>query len=137
MSKSVNIIEVLEKAHQSKARMSKKAKLSIIDHYARALVVKKELDDFIKVNRQLVIDMAFSENANLLHGTDYSIHVTQRLGAKIDNKLVRDILGDLEYHKCKVPMQSTMVQAMPIKDNVSSNNKKRTVEEITDFRISA
>ena len=111
MSKSVNIIEVLEKAHQSKARMSKKAKLSIIDHYARALVVKKELDDFIKVNRQLVIDMAFSENANLLHGTDYSIHVTQRLGAKIDNKLVREKLGDLEYHKCKVPMQSTMVQA--------------------------
>jgi len=137
MSKSVNIIEVLEKAHQSKARMSKKAKLSIIDHYARALVVKKELDDFIKVNRQLVIDMAFSENANLLHGTDYSIHVTQRLGAKIDNKLVREKLGDLEYHKCKVPTQNTMVQAMPIKESVSSNNKKRTVEEITDFRLSA
>ena len=68
MSKAVNILEVLEKAHQSKASVSKRNKQAIIDAYGRALTMQKVLADFIKVNRQLMIDLAFGENANLLHG---------------------------------------------------------------------
>ena len=41
-----------------------------------------------------MIDLAFGENANLLHGKDYSLHVTQKLGAKIDNTLVKENLGN-------------------------------------------
>ena len=77
MSKSVNILEVLEKAHQSPASLGKKAKQQIIDTYGRALNLQKVISDFIKVNRNLVLDMSVSENANLLHGKDYSIHVSQ------------------------------------------------------------
>ena len=54
MSKAVNILEVLEKAHQSSASVSKKNKQAIIDAYGRALTMKKVLDDFIKVNRNLI-----------------------------------------------------------------------------------
>ena len=84
MSKSVNILEVLEKEHQSVASVSKKNKQAIIDAYGRALTMKKVLDDFIKVNRNLIIDMGIGENANLLHGKDYSLHVSQKLSAKVD-----------------------------------------------------
>ena len=83
MSKAVNILEVLEKAHQSSASVSKKNKQAIIDAYGRALTMKKVLDDFIKVNRNLIIDMGVSENANLLHGKDYSIHVSQNLALRL------------------------------------------------------
>jgi hypothetical protein len=68
MSKAVNIIEVLEKAQQSPASVSKRNKQAIVDAYGRALTMQKVLADFIKVNRQLMIDLSMSENANLLHG---------------------------------------------------------------------
>ena len=61
MSKAVNILEVLEKAHQSSASVSKRNKQAIIDAYGRALTMKKVLDDFIKVNRNLIIDMGIGE----------------------------------------------------------------------------
>ena len=67
MSKAVNIIEVLEKAQQSPASVSRRNKQAIVDAYGRALTMQKVLADFIKVNRQLMIDLSMSENANLLH----------------------------------------------------------------------
>ena len=67
MSKAVNILEVLEKAHQSSASVSKRNKQAIIDAYGRALTMKKVLDDFIKVNRNLITDMG-----TILHGKDYT-----------------------------------------------------------------
>ena len=137
MSKSVNILEVLEKAHQSPASLSKKAKLQIIDTYGRALNLQKVISDFIKVNRNLVLDMSVSENANLLHGKDYSIHVSQKLSAKIDTQLVKEKLGELEYHKCKVPTQYKQIQALPKEEATVRRNKKSTIEEVADFRISA
>ena len=88
MTKAVNILEVLEKAHQGR-NMSKKAKMQIADAYGRALVMQKIIADFIKVNRELLIDMGISENANLLHGKDYSLHISQNIGAKIDTALVK------------------------------------------------
>ena len=137
MSKAVNILEVLEKAHQSSASVSKRNKQAIIDAYGRALTMQKVLADFIKVNRQLMIDLAFGENANLLHGKDYSLHVTQKLGAKIDNTLVKEKLGELEYHKCKVPTEYKTIQAMPLSETTVSRNKKATIDEVADFRITA
>ena len=136
MSKSVNILEVLEKAHQSKSRMSKKSKQQIIDSYGRALNMKKVIDDFIKVNRNLVLDMGISENANLLHGKDYTLHVSQKLSAKIDTKLVKEKLGELEYHKCKVPTQYKQIQAMPIETGRVEIDKGRySVKEVADFEL--
>ena len=137
MSKAVNILEVLEKAHQSKASVSKRNKQAIIDAYGRALTMQKVLADFIKVNRQLMIDLAFGENANLLHGKDYSLHVQQKLGAKIDSTLVKEKLGELEYHKCKVPTEYKTIQAMPLSETTVSRNKKATIDEVADFKISA
>ena len=137
MSKSVNILEVLEKAHQSIASVSKKNKQAIIDSYGRALTMKKVIDDFIKVNRNLIIDMGIGENANLLHGKDYSLHVSQKLSVKVDSNLVKEKLGELEYHKCKVPTQHYTVQAMPNEEATVRKNKKATVEEVADFRITA
>jgi hypothetical protein len=137
MSKSVNILEVLEKAHQSPASLSKKAKLQIIDTYGRALNLQKVISDFIKVNRNLVLDMSVSENANLLHGKDYSIHVSQKLSAKIDTQLVKEKLGELEYHKCKVPTQYKQIQAMPINEGQVKKDKKHTIDEVADFRLTA
>ena len=137
MSKAVNILEVLEKAHESKASLSKRNKQAIIDAYGRALTMQKVLADFIKVNRQLMIDLAFGENANLLHGKDYPLHVQQKLGAKIDSTLVKEKLGELEYHKCKVPTEYKTIQAMPLSETTVSRNKKATIDEVADFRISA
>ena len=137
MSKAVNILEVLEKAHESKASVSKRNKQAIVDAYGRALNMQKVLDDFIKVNRNLIIDFAISENANLLHGKDYSIHVSDKIGARIDNQLVKEKLGELEYHKCKVPTQYKQIQALPIEEATVRRNKKATIEEVADFRISA
>ena len=137
MSKTVNILQVLEKAHQSKARMSKRAKQQIIDSYGRALTLKKVIDDFIKDNRELVLDMGISENANLLHGKDYSLHVSQKLSAKIDTKLVKEKLGELAYHQCKVPTQYKQIQAMAINEGQVNKDKKHTVEEVSDFRLIA
>jgi|TARA_R110002020_G_scaffold54368_1_gene151636 hypothetical protein len=135
MSNSVNILEVLKKAHQSQASMSKKAKKQIIDTYGRALTLKKVIDDFVKVNRNLVLDMSVSENANLLHGKDYTIHVSQKLSAKIDTKLVKEKLGELEYHKCKVPTQYKQIQAHAINEGQIKKDKKHTVDEVADFRL--
>ena len=137
MSKAVNILEVLEKAHQSSASVIKRNKQAIIDAYGRALTMQKVLADFIKVNRQLMIDLAFGENANLLHGRDYSLHVSQKLGAKIDNKLVKEKLGEIAYHQCKVPTEYKQIQAMPLSESTVSRNKKSTIDEVADFRISA
>ena len=137
MSKAVNILEVLEKAHQSPASVSKMNKRAIIYAYGRALTMKKVLDDFIKVNRNLIIEMGVSENANLLHGKDYSIHVTQKLSVKIDTNIVKEKLGELEYHKCKVPTQYKQIQALPKEEATVRRNKKATVEEVADFRITA
>ena len=95
MSKAVNILEVLEKAHQSKASVSKRNKQAIVDAYGRALNMQKVLSDFLKVNKDLIIDLAISENANLLHGKDYSIHVSQKLSVKVDTNLVNEKLGQL------------------------------------------
>lgn len=137
MSKAVNILEVLEKAHQSSASVSKRNKQAIIDAYGRALTMKKVLDDFIKVNRNLIIDMGIGENANLLHGKDYSLHVTQKLSVKVDTKLVKEALGELEYHKCKVPTQYKQIQAMPNEEATVRRNRKATIEEVADFKITA
>ena len=137
MSKAVNILEVLEKAQQSPASVSKRNKQAIIDAYGRALTMQKVLADFIKVNRQLMIDLSMSENANLLHGRDYSLHVSQKLGAKIDNKLVKEKLGEIAYHQCKVPTEYKQIQALPIEEATVRKNKKATIEEVADFRITA
>ena len=137
MSKAVNILEVLEKAHQSYASVTGRNKKAIIDAYGRALTMKKVLDDFIKVNRNLIIEMGVSENANLLHGKDYSIHVTQKLSVKVDTNLVKEKLGELEYHKCKVPTQYKQIQALPKEEATIKRNKKSTIEEVADFRITA
>ena len=137
MSKAVNILEVLEKAHQSSASVSKRNKQAIIDAYGRALTMKKVLDDFIKVNRNLIIDMGIGENANLLHGKDYSLHVSQKLSVKVDTSLVKEKLGELEYHKCKVPTQYKQIQALPRTESTVKRNRKATIEEVADFNITA
>ena len=130
MSKAVNILEVLEKAHQSPASVSKMNKRAIIDAYGRALTMKKVLDDFIKVNRNLITDMG-----TILHGKDYTIHVSEKLSAKVDTNLVKEKLGEIEYHKCKVPTQYKTIQALPRTESTVSRNKKATIEEVADFRI--
>ena len=137
MSKAVNILEVLEKAHESKASVSKRNKQAIVDAYGRALNMQKVLDDFIKVNRNLIIEMGIGENANLLHGKDYSIHVTQKLSVKIDTNIVKEKLGELEYHKCKVPTQYKTIQALPNEESTVKRNRKATIEEVADFKITA
>ena len=135
MTKAVNILEVLEKAHQGK-NMSKKAKMQIADAYGRALIMQKIIADFLKVNRQLLIDMGISENANLLHGKDYSLHISQKIGAKIDTALVKEKLGELEYQRCKVPTQYKTIQAMAINQaNVGVEANNMSVVNITDFKL--
>ena len=61
----------------------------------------------------------------------------KNLGAKIDNTLVKEKLGELEYHKCKVPTEYKTIQAMPLSETTVSRNKKATIDEVADFRISA
>ena len=134
MSKAVNILEVLAKDHMGK-NMSKKAMQQVIDTYGRALTLKKVIDDFIKVNRNLVIDMGVSQNANLLHGRDYTLHVSQKLSVKIDSKLVKEKLGELEYHKCKVPTQYKTIQAMALNEGQVAKDSKSTVETVADFQL--
>ena len=135
MTKAVNILNVLEKAHQGK-NMSKKAKMQIADAYGRALIMQKIIADFLKVNRQLLIDMGISENANLLHGKEYSLHISQKIGAKIDTALVKEKLGELEYHKCKVPTQYKTIQAMAIDDSrVAIDSGRYSTRELSDFQL--
>ena len=134
MTKAVNILEVLEKAHQGK-NMSKKAKQQVIDAYGRALIMQKIIADFVKVNRELVIDMGVGENANLLHGKDYTLHVSQKVGAKIDTALVKEKLGELEYQRCKVPTQYKTIQAMPINDNQVMVDSSSSIQTISDFKL--
>ena len=137
MSKAVNILEVLEKAHESKASVSKRNKQAIVDAYGRALNMQKVLSDFLKVNRDLIVDFAISENANLLHGKDYSIHVSDKIGARIDNELVKAKLGEFEYHKCKVPTQYKTIQAVANEQSTLRKNRKATIDEVADFKITA
>ena len=137
MSKAVNILEVLEKAHQSNASVSKRNKQAIVDAYGRALNMQKVLSDFLKVNRDLIVDFAVSENANLLHGKDYSIHVSDKIGARIDNELVKAKLGEFEYHKCKVPTQYKTIQAVANEQSTLRKNRKATIDEVADFKITA
>ena len=126
MSKAVNIIEVLEKAQQSPASVSKRNKQAIIDAYGRALTMQKVLADFIKVNRQLMIDLSMSENANLLHGKDYSLHVyTKTWVLRLTRNLVKEKLGEIAYHQCKVPTQYKQIQAMPLSESNSINETKK------------
>ena len=135
MTKAVNILNVLEKAHMGK-NMSKKAKMQIADAYGRALIMQKIIADFLKVNRQLLIDMGISENANLLHGKDYSLHISQKIGAKIDTALVKEKLGELEYHKCKVPTQYKTIQAMAIDDSrVAIDSGRYSTRDLSDFQL--
>ena len=135
MTKAVNILNVLEKAHQGK-NMSKKAKMQIADAYGRALIMQKIIADFLKVNRQLLIDMGISENANLLHGKEYSLHISQKIGAKIDTALVKEKLGVLEYLKCKVPTQYKTIQAMAIDDKrVAIDSGRYSTRELSDFQL--
>jgi hypothetical protein len=134
MTKAVNILEVLEKAHEGR-NMSKKAKQQVIDAYGRALIMAKIIADFIKVNRELVIDMGVDENANLLHGRDYTLHVSQKIGAKIDTALVKEKLGELEYQRCKVPTQYKTIQAMPINDNQVMVDSSSSIQTISDFQL--
>jgi actin-related protein len=98
--------------------------------------MSKIIADFIKVNRELLIDMGISENANLLHGKDYSLHISQKIGAKIDTALVKEKLGELEYQRCKVPTQYKTIQAMAINQaNVGVEANSMSVVNITDFKL--
>jgi|TARA_R110001583_G_scaffold110121_5_gene259066 hypothetical protein len=134
MSKS--ILEVVEKAHSSKNQMSKKTKMQIVDAYGRALTMKKVIEDFIKVNRSLMIELGENENVNLIHGKDYTIQIAQKVSAKLDNALIKEKLGDLEYHKCKVPSLYKTIQAMPLSDKVVAKQRKdMSVDSIVDFKI--
>ena len=134
MSKS--ILEVVEKAHSSKNQMSKKTKMQIVDAYGRALTMKKVLEDFIKVNRSLMIELGENENVNLIHGKDYTIQIAQKVSAKLDNALIKEKLGDLEYHKCRVPSLYKTIQAMPLSDKVVAKQRKdMSVDSIVDFKI--
>ena len=132
MSKAVNILEVLEKAHQSPDKISERNKKAIIDAYGRALTMKKVLDDFIKVNRNLITDMGI-----IHHGKDYTIHVSEKLSVKVDSNLVKEKLGEVEYHKCKVPTQYKTIQALPNEESTVKRNRKATIEEVADFKITA
>ena len=135
MSKAISILEVLEKAHAGKSMSAKRRKL-IADSYGRALVMRKILDDFIKVNRQLLIDMGIEQNANLLHGDNYTLNVTQKHSVKLDNKLIKEALGELEYHKCKVPTQYWNIQAMPItQEKVSKEKENMSIGTVVDFKL--
>ena len=134
MSKS--ILEVVEQAHSSKNQMSKKTKMQIVDAYGRALTMKKVIEDFIKVNRSLMIELGENENVNLLHGKDYTIQIAQKVSAKLDNALIKEKLGDLEYHKCKVPSLYKTIQAMRLSDKVVARQRKDlSVDSIVDFKI--
>ena len=134
MSKS--ILEVVEKAHSSKNQMSKKTKMQIVDAYGRALTMKKVIEDFIKVNRSLMIDLGESENVNLIHGKDYSIQIAQKVSAKLDHGLLKQALGEVEFHKCKVPSLYKTIQAMPLSDKVVAKQRKdMSVDSIVDFKI--
>ena len=134
MSKS--ILEVVEQAHSSKNQMSKKTKMQIVDAYGRALTMKKVLEDFIKVNRSLMIELGESENVNLIHGKDYTIQIAQKVSARLDNALVKEILGEVDYHKCKVPSLYKTIQAMPLSDKVVARQRKdMSVDSIVDFKI--
>ena len=57
MSKS--ILEVVEQAHSSKNQMSKRTKMQIVDAYGRASLMKKILEDFLKVN--IVVGQSYGE----------------------------------------------------------------------------
>ena len=58
MSKPVNILEVLSKAYQG-GKISTRDQKAIVDAYGRALTMKKILEDFIKVNRNLLIELEY------------------------------------------------------------------------------
>tara|TARA_R100001440_G_scaffold28301_1_gene45907 strand:+ start:186 stop:416 length:231 start_codon:yes stop_codon:yes gene_type:complete len=73
----------------------------------------------------------------ILHGKDYTIHVSEKLSVKVDSSLVKEKLGEVEYHKCKVPTQYKTIQALPNEESTVKRNRKATIEEVADFRITA
>ena len=134
MTKS--ILEVVEQAHSSKNQMSKRTKMQIVDAYGRASLMKKILEDFLKVNRSLMIDLGESENVNLIHGKDYSIQIAQKVSAKLDHALVKEKLGEVGYHQCKVPSIYKTVQAISLSDKVMAKQRKdMSIDSIVDFKI--
>jgi len=132
MSKPVNILEVLQKAYNGK-KISDKDTKAIIDAYGRALTMKKILEDFIKVNRNLVIEIA---ETNLVVGKDYTLNITEKQSVKIDNALVKEKLGELEYHNCKVPTSYKQIQSMPLSDKVIKKSRDdMSIGSIVDFKL--
>ena len=60
----------------------------------------------------------------------------KKLSAKIDTKLIKEKLGELEYHKCKVPTQYQQIQAMPLEKNrVETDKTKYSIKEVADFDL--
>jgi hypothetical protein len=83
-----------------------------------------------------MIELGENENVNLIHGKDYTIQIAQKVSAKLDNALIKEKLGDLEYHKCKVPSLYKTIQAMPLSDKVVARQRKdMSVDSIVDFKI--
>ena len=135
MSKPVNILEVLSKAYQGN-KISTRDQKAIVDAYGRALTMKKILEDFIKVNRNLLIEMGVQEGSNLVVGKDYTLNITEKQSSKIDNAMVKEKLGELEYHNCKVPTSYKQIQAMPMSDKiVKSSRDDMSVGSIVDFKL--
>ena len=118
MSKPVNILDVLQKAYNGK-KISDKDTKAIIDAYGRALTMKKILEDFIKVNRNLVLEIGEQAETNLVVGKDYTLNITERQSVKIDNALVKEKLGELELSD-KV---------------VKSSRNDMSVGSIVDFKL--
>ena len=56
---------------------------------------------------------------------------------ELQSQLVKEKLGEIAYHQCKVPTQYKQIQAMPLSETTVSRNKKATIDEVADFRISA
>ena len=54
-----------------------------------------------------------------------------------DSNLVKEKLGEVEYHKCKVPTQYKTIQALPNEESTVKRNRKATIEEVADFKITA
>ena len=135
MSKPVNILEVLQKAYNGK-KISDKDTKAIIDAYGRALTMKKILEDFIKVNRSLVIEIGEQAETNLVVGKDYTLNITEKQSVKIDNALVKEKLGELEYHNCKVPTSYKQIQSMPLSDKVIKKSRDdMSIGSIVDFKL--
>jgi len=63
------------------------------------------------------------------------LHISQKIGAKIDTALVKEKLGELEYQRCKVPTQYKTIQAMPLNDNQVQVDSSNSIQTISDFKL--